>query len=51
LNEGKIDTRWQQFIKQLIFKTTSAYGNSAVGIELFINNVAFAFMFPNAELF
>ncbi|QZK89746.1 rhomboid family intramembrane serine protease [Flavobacterium sp. CHNK8] len=53
LNEGKIDTRWQQFINASDFSNfTSAYAGTAVGASGAIYGiiVAFAFMFPNAEL-
>ena len=53
LNEGKIDTRWQQFLNTSDFSSfTSAYVGTAVGASGAIYGiiVAFAFMFPDAEL-
>jgi membrane associated rhomboid family serine protease len=53
LNEGKIDTRWQELLTVTQFKNfTSAYVGTAVGASGAIYGiiVAFAFMFPNAEL-
>lgn len=53
LNEGRIDTRWQEVITVTQFQNfTSAYVGTAVGASGAIYGiiVAFAFMFPNAEL-
>jgi membrane associated rhomboid family serine protease len=53
LNEGKIDTRWQELLTVTEFQNfTSAYLGTAVGASGAIYGiiVAFAFMFPNAEL-
>lgn len=53
LNEGKIDTRWQELLTVTEFQNfTSAYAGTAVGASGAIYGiiVAFAFMFPNAEL-
>lgn len=53
LNEGKIDTRWQELLSVSDFQNfTSAYLGTAVGASGAIYGiiVAFAFMFPNAEL-
>jgi membrane associated rhomboid family serine protease len=53
LNEGKIDTRWQELLTLTQFQNfTSAYVGTAVGASGAIYGiiVAFAFMFPNAEL-
>lgn len=53
LNEGKIDTRWQELLTVTQFQNfTSAYLGIAVGASGAIYGiiVAFAFMFPNAEL-
>ena len=53
LNEGKIDTRWQELLTVSQFQNfTSAYIGTAVGASGAIYGiiVAFAFMFPNAEL-
>ena len=53
LNEGKIDTRWQELLTVTQFQNfTSAYLGTAVGASGAIYGiiVAFAFMFPNAEL-
>ena len=53
LNEVKIDTRWQELLTVTQFQNfTSAYLGTAVGASGAIYGiiVAFAFMFPNAEL-
>lgn len=53
LNEGKIDTRWQELLTVTQFQNfTSAYLGTAVGASGAIYGiiVAFAFMFPNVEL-
>jgi membrane associated rhomboid family serine protease len=53
LNEGKIDTRWQELLTVKQFENfTSAYVGTAVGASGAIYGiiVAFAFLFPNAEL-
>jgi membrane associated rhomboid family serine protease len=53
LNEGKIDTRWQELLTVTEFQNfTSAYLGTAVGASGAIYGiiVAFAFMFPDAEL-
>ncbi|WP_433833481.1 rhomboid family intramembrane serine protease [Flavobacterium anhuiense] len=53
LNQGKIDTRWQQILTASEFKHfTSAYFGTVVGASGAIYGllVAFTFMFPNAEL-
>ncbi len=53
LNEGKIDTRWQELLTVSQFQNfTSVYIGTAVGASGAIYGiiVAFAFMFPNAEL-
>ncbi|MEN2400457.1 rhomboid family intramembrane serine protease [Flavobacterium sp. MC2016-06] len=53
LNEGKIDTRWQEILTVSEFKHfTEAYLGTVVGASGAIYGllVAFAFMFPNAEL-
>lgn len=53
LNEGKIDTRWQELLTVTQFQNfTSAYIGTAVGASGAIYGiiVAFAFMFPDAEL-
>lgn len=53
LNEDKIDTRWQELLTVTQFQNfTSAYLGTAVGASGAIYGiiVAFAFMFPNAEL-
>lgn len=53
LKEGKIDTRWQELLTVSQFQNfTSAYIGTAVGASGAIYGiiVAFAFMFPNAEL-
>ena len=53
LNEGKIDTRWQELLTVSQFQNfTSSYIGTAVGASGAIYGiiVAFAFMFPNAEL-
>jgi hypothetical protein len=50
LNEGKIDTRWQQFIAAGDFKTLLVLcGYRSWYLELFMDN-CICFMFPNAEL-
>ena len=53
LNDGKIDTRWQQILTVSEFKHfTEAYLVTVVGASGAIYGllVAFTFMFPNAEL-
>jgi membrane associated rhomboid family serine protease len=53
LNDGKIDTRWQQILTVSEFKHfTEAYLGTVVGASGAIYGllVAFTFMFPNAEL-
>lgn len=53
LNEGKINTQWQEIITVSQFQDfTSAYLGTVVGASGAIYGiiVAFAFMFPNAEL-
>ena len=53
LNEGKINTQWQQILTVSEFQNfTSAYLGTVVGASGAIYGVivAFAFMFPNAEL-
>ena len=53
LNEGKINTQWQQLLSPSEFQNfTSAYMGTVVGASGAIYGiiVAFAFMFPNAEL-
>ncbi|PAM94402.1 rhomboid family intramembrane serine protease [Flavobacterium sp. IR1] len=53
LNEGKIDTRWQQILSVSQFEGfTGAYIGTVVGASGAIYGLltAFAFMFPNAEL-
>ena len=53
LSQGKIDTRWQQLLSVSEFKNfTDAYIGSVVGASgaIYGTIVAFAFMFPNAEL-
>jgi membrane associated rhomboid family serine protease len=53
LNEGKIDIRWQELLTVTEFQNfTSAYLGTAVGASGAIYGiiVAFAFMFPEAEL-
>ena len=53
LNEDKIDTRWQELLTVSQFQSfTSAYVGTAVGASGAIYGiiVAFAFMFPEAEL-
>lgn len=53
LNEGKIDTRWQELLTPGVFENfTSSYFGTVVGASGAIYGllVAFAFMFPNAEL-
>lgn len=53
LTQGKIDTRWQELLSVSDFKNfTEAYIGSVVGASGAIYGiiVAFAFMFPNAEL-
>lgn len=53
LNQEKIDTRWQELLSVSDFKNfTSAYFGTAVGASgaIYGTIVAFAFMFPNAEL-
>ena len=53
LNEGKINTQWQQLLSPSEFQNfTSAYIGTVVGASGAIYGiiVAFAFMFPNAEL-
>ena len=53
LSEGKINTRWQELLSVSDFQNfTSAYLGSVVGASGAIYGVivAFAFMFPNAEL-
>lgn len=53
LNEGKIDTRWQEFVSASQFSNfISAYAGTAVGASgaIYGTMVAFAFLFPNAEL-
>lgn len=53
LNQGKIDTRWQQILSVSEFKHfTEAYLGTVVGASGAIYGllVAFTFMFPNAEL-
>ena len=53
LNQGKIDTRWQELLSVSEWQNfTEAYLGSAVGASGAIYGiiVAFAFMFPNAEL-
>ena len=53
LSQGKIDTRWQELLSVYDFKNfTEAYIGSVVGASGAIYGiiVAFAFMFPNAEL-
>ena len=53
LSQGKIDTRWQELLSVSDFKNfTEAYIGSVVGASGAIYGiiVAFAFMFPNAEL-
>ena len=53
LSEGKINTRWQELLSVSDFQNfTSAYLGSVVGASgaIYGTIVAFAFMFPNAEL-
>lgn len=53
LNEGKIDTRWQQLMTPGTFDDfINSYAGTVVGASGAIYGllVAFAFMFPNAEL-
>jgi membrane associated rhomboid family serine protease len=53
LNEGKIDTRWQQILSVSEFKhLTEAYLGTVVGASGAVYGllIAFTFMFPNAEL-
>jgi membrane associated rhomboid family serine protease len=53
LNEGKINTRWQELLSVSDFESfTSSYFGTVVGASGAIYGllVAFAFMFPNAEL-
>jgi membrane associated rhomboid family serine protease len=53
LNEGKINTQWQELLTVTEFQNfTSAYLGTVVGASGAIYGllVAFAFMFPNAEL-
>ncbi|KQO20343.1 protease [Flavobacterium sp. Leaf82] len=53
LNEGKIDTRWQQILTVSEFKHfTEAYLGTVIGASGAVYGllVAFTFMFPNAEL-
>jgi len=53
LNEGKIDTRWQELLSVSDFENfTSSYFGTVVGASGAIYGllVAFAYMFPNAEL-
>ncbi|WP_338408632.1 rhomboid family intramembrane serine protease [uncultured Flavobacterium sp.] len=53
LNQGKINTQWQELLSVSDFKNlTSAYLGSVVGASgaIYGTIVAFAFMFPNAEL-
>lgn len=53
LNEGKINTQWQELLTVSEFQNfTSAYMGTVVGASGAIYGllVAFAFMFPNAEL-
>ncbi|RUT70288.1 rhomboid family intramembrane serine protease [Flavobacterium cupreum] len=53
LNEGKIDTRWQELLTVSQFESfTGAYIGTVVGASGAIYGLltAFAFMFPNAEL-
>lgn len=53
LNEGKIDTRWQDLVSFSQFNSfTQAYVGTVVGASGAIYGLlaAFAFMFPNAEL-
>ena len=53
LSEGKINTKWQELLSVSDFKNfTSAYMGTAVGASgaIYGTIVAFAFMFPNAEL-
>lgn len=53
LSQGKIDTRWQELLSVSDFKNfTEAYLGSVVGASgaIYGTIVAFAFMFPNAEL-
>lgn len=53
LNEGKIDTRWQELLTVSQFESfTGAYMGTVVGASGAIYGLltAFAFMFPNAEL-
>ena len=53
LSEGKINTQWQELLSVSDFQNfTSAYLGSVVGASgaIYGTIVAFAFMFPNAEL-
>jgi len=53
LGEGKIDTRWQEFVSVIQFQGfTDSYIGTVVGASGAIYGLltAFAFMFPNAEL-
>ena len=53
LSEGKINTKWQELLSVSDFQNfTSAYLGSVVGASgaIYGTIVAFAFMFPNAEL-
>jgi membrane associated rhomboid family serine protease len=53
LNEGKINTKWQELLSVSDLQNfTSAYLGSVVGASgaIYGTIVAFAFMFPNAEL-
>ena len=53
LNEGKINTKWQEILSATDFRSlTGSYFGTAVGASGAIYGiiVAFAFMFPNAEL-
>jgi membrane associated rhomboid family serine protease len=53
LNQGKIDTDWQELLSVSDFKHfTNGYAGSAVGASgaIYGTLVAFAYMFPNAEL-
>jgi membrane associated rhomboid family serine protease len=53
LNQGKINTQWQELLTVSQYQNfTSAYMGTVVGASGAIYGVivAFAFMFPNAEL-
>jgi membrane associated rhomboid family serine protease len=53
LNQGKIDTRWQELLSVSDFENfTSSYFGTVIGASGAIYGllVAFAYMFPNAEL-